>query len=71
MTKPAPAALPPTTMHPNAELIEKLYSAIQSAAATITSCYAEEAYFEDIAFRMHCRTRIAGMWQLIAAQSHA
>jgi hypothetical protein len=54
---PTNAAVP--TMHPNAQLIEKLYSAIQAAdAATIATCYVHEAYFEDIAFQLHGRARI-------------
>lgn len=66
MTKPELAAVPPITTHPNAQLIEKLYSGIQAAdAATITSCYAEDAYFEDIAFNLDGRARIADMWQFI------
>jgi hypothetical protein len=52
--------------HPNARLIENLYAAIQKADPTaITACYADDAYFEDIAFRLRGRERIMEMWRLV------
>ena len=57
---------PPNPRHPNARLIENLYAAIAKAdPAAITACYAEDAYFEDIAFRLHGRERIRNMWEMI------
>jgi ketosteroid isomerase-like protein len=53
-------------MHPNAQLIEKLYTAIMNHdAAAIAACYADDAIFEDIAFRRHGRKQIHEMWRLV------
>ncbi len=53
-------------MHPNARLIETLYASLRddqpNAAAT---CYAADARFEDIAFRLDGRDRILQMWRLV------
>lgn len=55
-----------TPRHPNADLIERLYAAIQRAdPKAIAACYAEDAYFEDIAFRLRGRARILEMWELV------
>jgi ketosteroid isomerase-like protein len=52
--------------HPNVDLIERLYTAIQRAdPKAIAACYAEDAYFEDIAFRLRDRVRILEMWELV------
>jgi hypothetical protein len=62
MTTPSGAG--PT--HPNARSIERLYVAIQNANPdAIAACYGEDAYFEDIAFRLRGRKRIFDMWRLI------
>ena len=55
-----------TPRHPNADLIERLYAAIQRAdPKAIAACYAEDTYFEDIAFRLRGRARILEMWELV------
>ena len=57
------------TMHPNARLIEKLYSSLRDdkpdAAA---ACYAGDAHFEDIAFWLNGRDCILQMWRLVCSQ---
>ncbi len=56
-------------MHPNARLIEKLYSSLRDdkpdAAA---ACYAGDAHFEDIAFWLNGRDCILQMWRLVCSQ---
>ena len=56
-------------MHPNAHLIATLYSSLRDdkpdAAA---ACYAADAHFEDIAFRLDGRERILQMWRLVCSQ---
>jgi len=53
-------------MHPNAQLIETLYTAIANRdAGAIAACYADDATFEDIAFRRHGRKQIHEMWRLV------
>ena len=56
-------------MHPNARLIEKLYSSLRDdkpdAAA---ACYAGDAHFEDIAFWLNGRDYILQMWRLVCSQ---
>jgi SnoaL-like domain len=50
----------------NARLIQTLYTAIQNAKPDeIIACYADDAYFEDIAFRLHGKDRILEMWQFV------
>lgn len=53
-------------MHPNGELIRKLFRSIDAhdyrAAA---ACYAENARFRDIAFDLDGRNKIASMWRMI------
>jgi ketosteroid isomerase-like protein len=66
MTLEHSAVHPSRLIHSNAQLIEKLYSALRdgdpSAAAT---CYAHDAKFQDIAFRLQGRERIHQMWRLV------
>jgi uncharacterized protein len=56
-------------MHPNARLIETLYASLRDdrpdAAA---ACYAEDARFEDIAFRLDSREGILQMWRLVCSK---
>src|SRR5688572_30090324 len=53
-------------VHPNARLIETLYSAIRANDAdAITACYAPDASFEDIAFELEGREMIRDMWRMI------
>jgi ketosteroid isomerase-like protein len=52
--------------HPNARLIATLYTAIQNAdPKAIIACYADDAYFEDIAFQLHGKACILDMWRLV------
>lgn len=55
-------------MHPNASLISTLYSSLRDdkpdAAA---ACYAADAHFEDIAFRLDGREWILQMWRLVCS----
>jgi ketosteroid isomerase-like protein len=57
-------------MHPNAEVIRRLYTAIGNADPdAIVACYADDpvddAYFEDIAFQRHGRKQIHQMWRMV------
>ena len=56
-------------MHPNARLIETLYRSLRDndpdAAA---ACYADDAHFEDIAFRLDGREGILQMWRLVCSR---
>ena len=53
-------------MHPNQQLLEKLYSAFQRLdAAGMAECYADDARFEDPAFSLNGRKEIAGMWGML------
>lgn len=56
-------------MHPNARMIETLYTSLRDdkpdAAA---ACYAADAHFEDIAFRLDGRDCILQMWRLVCSQ---
>ena len=52
--------------HPNVRLINMLYTAIQNAdAKAIAACYADDAHFEDIAFRLHGKEHISDMWRMV------
>ncbi|MGB9368909.1 MAG: nuclear transport factor 2 family protein [Xanthobacteraceae bacterium] len=62
------ATVPPAQPgeHPNAALIRTLYLAIQKADPNaIIACYANDAYFEDIAFQCPGKARIFEMWKLV------
>lgn len=60
------ASVQPPAVHPNARLIERLYTAIRNAdAKAIEDCYAADGYFEDIAFRRRDREHIMEMWRLV------
>ena len=57
-------------MHPHAEVIQRLYTAIANADPdAIMACYVDDAvddaYFEDIAFRRRGRKEIHQMWRLV------
>jgi ketosteroid isomerase-like protein len=53
-------------MHPNAQRIETLYAAIAKGDPDAAmACYAEDAYFEDIAFRCRRRKHIHEMWRMV------
>jgi ketosteroid isomerase-like protein len=64
----AQASIPPVppAAHPNALLIVRLYTAIQSGdLTTITACYDDHAYFQDIAFRRDGKKKIMEMWRYV------
>jgi hypothetical protein len=53
-------------MHPNALVIERLYAALSKHdAAAAAACYASNAEFEDIAFRLQGRKQIHEMWRMV------
>jgi ketosteroid isomerase-like protein len=53
-------------MHPNVHRIETLYAALDKGDAdAAAACYADYAYFEDIAFRRHGRKEIHEMWRMV------
>ena len=56
-------------MHPNARLIETLYSSLRDNKPEMAAaCYAADAHFEDIAFRLNGRESILQMWRLVCSQ---
>ena len=53
-------------MHPNAQRIETLYAALAKGDPdAAAACYAENAYFKDIAFRRRGRKKIHEMWRMV------
>lgn len=53
-------------MHPNSQRIEALYAALAKGDPdAATACYADDAYFEDIAFRRHGCEQIHQMWRMV------
>jgi len=55
-------------MHPNAQLIERLYSGLnRHAPEAMAVCYHPEATFHDIAFHLRDRNEIAAMWEMICS----
>ena len=53
-------------MHANARRIETLYAAIAKGDPDAAiACYADDAYFEDIAFRRRRRKHIHEMWRMV------
>ena|SRR5438105_3893418 len=53
-------------MHLNAQRIETLYAAIAKGDPDAAiACYADDSYFEDIAFRRHSRKEIHQMWRMV------
>ena len=56
-------------MHPNARLIETLYASLRDNQPEVAAaCYADDAHFEDIAFRLDSRERILQMWRLVCSR---
>ena len=56
-------------MHPNARLIETLYASLRDNQPEVAAaCYADDAHFEDIAFRLNGRDCILQMWRLVCSQ---
>lgn len=57
-------------MHPNAALIERFYQAFQQRdAATMASCYAANARFEDPAFGELRGAEIGAMWAMLCEKA--
>ena len=53
-------------MHPNAELLQRLFSALdRHDHRAMAACYHPEATFRDIAFDLRGRRRIHSMWHMI------
>jgi ketosteroid isomerase-like protein len=53
-------------MHPNAALIERLFTALdRHDAAAMASCYSDGVIFRDIAFHIAGKPRLYGMWRMI------
>jgi ketosteroid isomerase-like protein len=53
-------------MHHNTHQIETLYAAIAKGDPdAAAACYADDSYFEDIAFRRHGRKAIHEMWRMV------
>jgi hypothetical protein len=56
-------------MHTNVHLIETLYSSLRdNKPETAAACYAADARFEDIAFRLKGRESILQMWRLVCSR---
>lgn len=56
-------------MHPNVHLIETLYISLRdNKPETAAACYAADAHFEDIAFRLDGRESILQMWRLVCSR---
>ena len=55
-------------MHPNAALIERLYSSLnRHDAEAVAACYDAKASFHDIAFDLDGRDEITAMWRMVAS----
>ena len=54
-------------MHPNAQKIQEFYTAIRRGEEAAADCYAPDASFEDIAFRLTNREDIRNMWRLVCS----
>jgi len=53
-------------MHPNALLLQRLFSSLdQKDATAMTACYHADATFQDIAFRLRGKPEISDMWRMI------
>jgi ketosteroid isomerase-like protein len=54
-------------MHPNAELLSKLYTALDNKDhEAMAICYHPDATFQDIAFSLQGKKQIHAMWHMIA-----
>jgi hypothetical protein len=61
---------PSGASHPNVDLINKLYTSLMNLDAdAAASCYAPDAHFEDIAFRLDGRERIRDMWRMVCIKA--
>jgi ketosteroid isomerase-like protein len=56
--------------HANAQTIRRLYAGIKAHNVDeIAACYADDAYFEDIAFKLRGKPRVMQMWQMICTKT--
>jgi len=56
-------------MHPNARLIETLYGSLRDdKPKAAADCYAADARFEDIAFRLEGREQVLEMWRFVCSR---
>jgi ketosteroid isomerase-like protein len=56
--------------HRNAQTIRRLYAGIKAHNVDeIAACYAADAYFEDIAFKLRGKPRVMQMWQMICTKT--
>lgn len=59
-------------MNPTELTLTKFYTAFSELdAATMASCYAENARFDDPAFSLQGRRDIGGMWQMLCSTTQA
>ncbi|MEO7886592.1 MAG: nuclear transport factor 2 family protein [Polaromonas sp.] len=59
-------------MHPNQATLEKFYSAFaQLDSATMASCYAPDAQFDDEAFSLRGHEQVTGMWHMLCDATKA
>ena len=59
-------------MHPNAQTLQKFYAAFAVLDhATMASCYAPDAQFDDEAFSLRGRDEVAGMWRMLCTATQA
>ena len=55
-------------MHPNTATIEKLFTSVdRHDLEAIADCYAEDATFQDIAFRLRGKAAIRKMWRMVVS----
>ena len=59
-------------MHPNQLTLEKFYNAcVHLDVATMATCYAADAQFDDEAFSLRGREQIMGMWRMLCETAKA
>ena len=55
-------------MHKNLQTLHRLYAAFSKLdAQTMTSCYADNATFDDPAFSLKGKEQIGGMWDMLCS----
>ena len=59
-------------MHPNAQTLDTFYKAFAVLdSATMRSCYAPDAQFQDEVFTLKGRDEVAGMWDMLCSATRA
>ncbi len=59
-------------MHPNAQTLNRFYQAFaQLDSATMRSCYAPDAQFDDEVFSLRGQNEVAGMWDMLCSATRA